>query len=88
METDVKYEEEATDIWMIDKFTTNSYEILYFATHGIPYSEIYYTYDLLQTSLGTIRRRKIKAEKEFITDNLPTFSPLNGYLYVSNEIKK
>ena len=37
METDVKYEEEATDIWMIDKFTKNSYEILYFATHGVPY---------------------------------------------------
>ncbi|WP_431640038.1 hypothetical protein WCP94_000973 [Bilophila wadsworthia] len=90
METDVKYEEEATDIWMIDKFTTNSYEILYFATHGVPYSEIYYTYDLFYKQVSEqFGEEKIKAEKEFITDNLPTFSPLNGYLFMSpNEIKK
>ena len=75
---------------MIDKFTTNSYEILYFATHGVPYSEIYYTYDLFYKQVSKqFGEEKIKAEKKFITDNLPTFSPLNGYLFMApNEIKK
>lgn len=75
-----------TEKWFREKITHNTYEIIYFATHGMPYSN---TYSTLKPAIKKAKnngnlsdawKRKIKmAEK-----NLNTQSPLNGFLYLSS----
>jgi CHAT domain-containing protein len=40
----IEYTANASDIWLIDKLKNTNYEIIYFATHGLPYSEVYTQY--------------------------------------------
>lgn len=75
-----------TEQWFREKIANNTYEIIYFATHGMPYSN---TYSTLKPAIKKAKnngklsdewKRKIKmAEK-----NLNTQSPLNGFLYLSS----
>lgn len=77
-----------TEKWFRDKINNNTYEIIYFATHGMPYSN---TYSTLKPAIKKAKnngnlsdawKRKIKmAEK-----NLNTQSPLNGFLYLSSNL--
>ena len=77
-----------TEKWFRDKINNNTYEIIYFATHGMPYSN---TYSTLKPAIKKAKnngnlsdawKRKIKmAEK-----NLNTQSPSNGFLYLSSNL--
>jgi CHAT domain-containing protein len=40
----IQEKKDATDKWLIENLKNNSYDIIYFATHGMPYSEIYTQY--------------------------------------------
>ncbi len=86
---DSRLEREATESWFLEKLGQHSYEYLYFATHGVPYSEIYYTYKLKINAFRNSLKNKghsdeeINREVELINRHLPTLSPLNGYLYLA-----
>ncbi len=41
---DIRYEKNATEGWFIDQLKSAQYEYIYFATHGVPFSEVYLTY--------------------------------------------
>lgn len=75
-----------TEKWFREKITNNTYEIIYFATHGMPYSN---TYSTLKpaikaknkgTNIGDSWEKAIK----MVERNLNTQSPLNGFLYLSS----
>lgn len=48
---DIAVKHEATNTWVMDKLKKTSYEMIYFATHGVPSSEIYTQYKLEKASL-------------------------------------
>lgn len=89
---DIQYEKLATESWFKKNILSNNYDIIYIATHSVPYSEVYYSYNLdkkivnaLNSSKVTEQKLKLKHEKKFVEKHLPTVSPLNGYLYFGIE---
>lgn len=83
---DVRFSKEASDTWFENHLNNNSYETIYFATHGVPYSEVYYSYyQFLKQMKKAYGEDAINKEKELIEKFLPTRSPLNGYLYMAND---
>lgn len=76
-----------TEQWFRDKIDNNDYEILYLATHGMPYSN---TFSLNKQIINAKnKKKKIREDYEKIykmTENsLNKNSPLNGFLLLSNE---
>ena len=75
-----------TELWLKKQLLSNRYEIVYFATHGMPYSDTYK--NLLDfersekngKSLSTVKQ-KIKRTAE---NSLASLSPLNGFIYLSS----
>ena len=77
-----------TENWFRHNINENSYEIIYFATHGMPFSDTY-----------TSQRKIIKESKEkelsntkkkilrMIENSLKTSSPLNGFILLSSNEK-
>lgn len=76
-----------TEHWLRGQLRDNRFEIVYFATHGMPYSDTYtalraFEKDLSQGKSLSPVKQKIKRLSE---SNLPSLSPLNGFLYLSSE---
>ena len=73
-----------TELWLRDQLSKSNYEILYFATHGMPYSNV------VSTVKGAMNKVK-KGDNSFLPyvkiaeSNLKSKSPLNGFLYLSSE---
>ena len=98
--TEPKFENDATEQWWRTELMQNSYEVIYFATHGMPFSDTYYSYYVAYPNiqrpkyLKTIEsggesadkaQRSMKiwdAQSEFIKQKLPSFTPLNGFLFM------
>lgn len=87
---DIKIKNEASEKWFKDKICNSSYEYIYFATHGMPYSEVYYKY-IIQYDSNLIKYKdkpktidNLKRARAFIEKQLPTLSPLNSYLYFAD----
>ena len=89
---DVKYTYDATEDWWKDEIARNSYDILYFATHGMPFSDTYFSYyvDYPRRRPRLLERKKEKivatwdAQKAFVETSIPGISHLNGFLYMGN----
>lgn len=89
---DAKYTYEATEDWWKKAVAENSYDILYFATHGMPFSDTYFSYyvDYPRRRPGLLERKKEKivqtwdAQKAFVEASIPGISHLNGFLYLGN----
>lgn len=86
---DIQYNKLATENWFKKNILLNNYDIVYFATHSVPYSEVYYSYNFekkivnaLNSKKNTEKILKLKHEKKFVEKHLPTISPLNGYIYL------
>lgn len=77
-----------TETWLKDKLMHNNYEMLYFATHGQAQSD---TYSKIKT--GVDERKKAGKKlgdrasrwNAMLEGNLSEKTPLNGFLYLSNE---
>ncbi len=41
---DIRYEKNATENWLIEQLRNSQYEYIYFATHAMPFSDVYMTY--------------------------------------------
>ena len=73
-----------TELWLREQLSKSNYEILYFATHGMPYSNV------VSTVKGAMNKVK-KGNNSFLPyvkiaeSNLKSKSPLNGFLYLSSE---
>lgn len=95
--TEPQFKESATEQWWNEEILKNKYEMLYFSTHGMPFSDTYYSYYVQYKN--TVRPQKVKeaaqgnsdaqktidvwdGQMEFIKKSLPGFSPLNGYLFM------
>lgn len=75
-----------TEKWVRDKLN-NKYEMVYFATHGMPYSNVMSTLNPVISSLNKGKKVAPKWEKmlKLKDANLKTPSPLNGFLLLSAE---
>jgi len=83
--------DEPTEQWISDKLSENRYDILYFATHGMPMSDIYSSmktvYKKLEkskktnTALGEKYQRMLQTYENVFSSN----SALNGFLYLTNK---
>lgn len=78
----VKYQLEATETWMKDSIMNNKYNIIYFATHGMPFSDTYNFY-LQYESFKEKTKTKFKDSIDFFHSSLQGLSMYNGYLYMA-----
>jgi CHAT domain-containing protein len=60
----IQEKKDATDVWLIHNLKNNSYDMIYFATHGMPYSEIYTQYIIFGKKLRNSIPSKILDEPE------------------------
>lgn len=93
---DIEFGEKATDSWFLEKISNTNYETIYFATHGMPFSEVYLQYFLFSNKENRaqaiaqkyeLTKEKVISEIDFIQQELPSLSPLNGYLYMGIDDK-
>lgn len=91
---DVSYKGAASDTWFLKRLNGNdtmdakpdTYDVIYFATHGVPYSEVFYSYDInLDKLKKAYGEKEIDKEAALVKKYLPERSPLNGYLYMSTD---
>ncbi|MDR2054412.1 MAG: CHAT domain-containing protein [Desulfovibrio sp.] len=87
---DVSFENSATEAWFLKNLKNTSYEILYFATHGMPYSDVYYSYFLhkdkvKENKIPKFGKEAIEREFDFIEQHILTNSLLNSYLYMAKD---
>ena len=95
---DVKFQRDASEGWLKNNLAKSKYEFIYFATHGMPHSETYYKFVLkMGKSLETMKKKQesdptdkraariaqLENERNFILQQIPGLSPLNGFLYMS-----
>ena len=76
-----------TERWLREKLSENGFEILYMATHGMPYSN---TVTALNTSRNMQKRGEdidplMEKTILMVDKNLKCASPLNGFVYMSSE---
>lgn len=77
-----------TELWLKDKLLNNKYEMIYFATHGQAQSD---TYSKIKTQINKREKNKkklgeqLERMKDMLDTNLSEKSPLNGFIYLSNE---
>lgn len=76
--------EKPTELWFHNKLKENNYEIIYFATHGMPYSNVVISVTSALKSKRVSHETKQKYSQIKDT-NLKGNSPLNGFLYMSTE---
>lgn len=81
---DVKYREEATETWFKNSLRDNKYKLLYFATHGMPFSDTYANFKQYDKAKdGSKGKERFRPSIEFMRKSLIGISPLNGYLYMA-----
>lgn len=89
----IKYQYDASETWAKNAIKQNNFDILYFATHGMPFSDTY------SNNSGNFEKKiRNTAEKnnkdnnwiqsqlmskKYYDENLPEMSILNGYLYMA-----
>jgi CHAT domain-containing protein/Tfp pilus assembly protein PilF len=81
----VKYKNDATEKWWRESVLASGYSIMYFATHGMPYSDTYYSYNIdpqIVSKLSEKSENEWKKQKRYLDKNIPGISHLNGYLYL------
>lgn len=74
-----------TEPWVYAKIKENNYEIIYFATHGMPYSDTYIMRQRTEKKEKT--EHLMKSEEKFlkmVNNSLEQQSPFNGFLYLSS----
>ena len=78
---------QATESWLRKELVSNSYEIFYLATHGMPYSNVVSTVTPAIKAKNKGKNIGSTWEKIISTynKNLASRSPLNGFLYLSSE---
>ncbi|WP_202108426.1 CHAT domain-containing protein [Succinivibrio dextrinosolvens] len=75
-----------TEKWVREQLSKNEYEIMYFATHGMPYSDTYITTQKLIAneksgkSISDVQKIILKTSQK----NLKEITPMNGFLYLSS----
>lgn len=83
-QSNVKYQAEATETWLKNSLENQKYNIIYFATHGMPFSDTYALYkNYDKAKEGSKAKERFKPSIEFMRRNLNGISPLNGYLYMA-----
>lgn len=80
---DIKYNNDATETWFKNSIKNNKYNIMYFATHGMPFSDTYTLYKKYDTSKNPNKIKEFKSSVEYMRKSLDGISPLNGYLYMA-----
>ena len=82
---DIAEQVSPTESWLTAKMKDNNYEIIYFATHGMPYSDTYITKQRTeeQQKTGTLKKNQEKFLK-MVNNSLNQQSPFNGFLYLSS----
>lgn len=60
--TNTKYS--ASSKWLTESLKNSSYDMIYFATHGVPYSEVYLTYILKEEKAKQMNFNAIKEDPE------------------------
>ena len=75
-----------TEPWLKQQLLSNRYEIVYFATHGMPYSDTYKSLLDFERAVkkGRTLSPKIVKIKRTAENSLASLSPLNGFLYLSS----
>lgn len=81
-----------TEDWVIKNISSDMYEIVYFATHGMPYSNVYTSMKELNGKMKELSEKNKKSKKlermwKMFEKNLNVRSPLNGFLYLSGNPK-
>lgn len=83
----IRFQTEATESWFKEAVKNNSYNIIYFATHGMPFSDTYVSYQRFDKSKEGPAKEDARPSFEYMKKHLEGITPLNGYLYMaaSNE---
>lgn len=77
------YQDKATETWLKENFNKNQYDVMYFATHGMPYSDTYTKYYVEYNKLSDKTKERYRQTKDYVDVNLPGLTPLNGYLLMA-----
>jgi len=85
---DWEIKKNGTEKWFSSKLREASYGIIYMATHGMPYSDVYISwYCNLENTIKDFSDRQkanIYKSREYHQGQLSSNSPLNGYLLLAN----
>ncbi len=64
---DIRYEKTATEAWLMEQLKNSQYEYIYFATHAMPFSDVYMSY------INNYTKRSEKLKKRF--ESKPSENP-------------
>jgi CHAT domain-containing protein len=94
---DIQIRNDASENWLKNKLNKSKYEIIYFATHGMPHAETYmkihrqikpvvdkHYAKLGKDDLPAEKMKLYKMQLDFANKQLPGLSPLNGFLLMSS----
>lgn len=81
----VKYRYDATETWFKDTLSRGGYDILYMATHGMPFSDTFSFWQQIEKikAKGKKVSAETSAQYDYMVGNLPGRSMLNGYIYMA-----
>ena len=94
---DIQFQEKASENWLKNQLEKSKYEIIYFATHGMPHTETYFKINKqIRPSIARMEKDPNKAEKvaslkreaSFVDEQLPGISPLNSFLLTADSEKE
>ncbi|WP_298068920.1 CHAT domain-containing protein [uncultured Mailhella sp.] len=80
----IRYKEEATETWVKNEIDKR-FEIIYFATHGMPFSDTYTSFLNFEEQIKRFKNKdSARKQRDYAQQCLPGLSMLNGYLYCAD----
>ena len=83
----IKYNTDATETWIKNLIINGGNDIIYFATHGMPFSDTYTSYYVdFEAKIAHLKestKDKFRKSKAYMEQSLHGLSMLNGYLYMA-----
>ncbi len=81
----VKYQYDATETWFKDALSHGGYDMLYMATHGMPFADTFSFYQQIEKRKAKGKKVPAKAAEQYdyMVSHLPGMSMLNGYIYMA-----
>lgn len=81
----VKYQYDATETWFKNTLAAGGYDMLYMATHGMPFADTFTFYRQIENIRAKGRKvpDRAGAQYDYMHSHLPGMSMLNGYIYMA-----
>ncbi len=86
---DIRYEKNATELWFTEQLKNSQYEYIYFATHAMPFSDVFMSYiNNFERNIARLEKRYKDSPSDNFREDPNTFEMLSyGREYIDSQLR-